>query len=42
MPDGRLANPEEIAETVVFLLTEGARKINGSTICVDGAGSVKI
>jgi len=31
--------PEEISEAVIFLLTRAARKINGSTIVIDGGWS---
>ena len=36
VPLGRVGQPEEIAATVAFLLTEGAGYINGATIQVDG------
>lgn len=36
-PWGRLATPEEIADVVVFLLSNRARWINGANIQVDGA-----
>lgn len=36
-PWGRLANPEEIADAAVFLLSDRARWINGANIPVDGA-----
>jgi len=35
-PIGRLGRPEEIAETVVFLCTDGAGFITGQAIAVDG------
>lgn len=41
-PDGRLGDPEEISEAVIFLLTAAARKINGSTLLVDGAASQRM
>jgi enoyl-[acyl-carrier protein] reductase III len=41
-PDGRLGDPEEISDTVIFLLTHSARKINGSTMLVDGAASQRM
>lgn len=36
-PWGRLADPQEIADVAVFVLSERARWINGANICVDGA-----
>jgi len=36
VPQGRLAEPEEIAEAVLFLSSDGAGFINGQTIYVDG------
>lgn len=36
IPLGRFAKPEEIAPTVVFLASDGARYITGQTLCVDG------
>jgi gluconate 5-dehydrogenase/3-oxoacyl-[acyl-carrier protein] reductase len=33
---GRWAQPEDIAEVIVFLAGDGARFITGETICVDG------
>jgi enoyl-[acyl-carrier protein] reductase III len=41
-PDGRLGDPEEISEAVLFLLTHPARKINGTTVLVDGAASQRM
>ncbi len=37
LPWGRLGAPEEIADVVVFLLSERARWVNGANIPVDGA-----
>ena len=42
MRDGRLGNPEEISEAVIFLLTKAARKINGTTMLADGGWSQSI
>lgn len=36
-PFGRLGTPEEVADVVVFLLSERASWISGTNICVDGA-----
>jgi NAD(P)-dependent dehydrogenase (short-subunit alcohol dehydrogenase family) len=36
IPLGRVGQPEEIAATVAFLLSDGAGYINGATIQVDG------
>lgn len=36
-PSGRLGTPEEVADVVVFLLSERASLISGTHICVDGA-----
>ena len=36
IPMGRVGQPEEIAATVAFLLSEGAGYINGATIQIDG------
>ena len=36
IPLGRVGQPEEIAATVAFLLTDGAGYINGATIQIDG------
>jgi len=35
-PLGRLGQPEEVAEAILFLLSEGASYITGETICIDG------
>lgn len=39
-PMGRLVTPEEIAATVAFLLTDGARSITGQQIIVCGGSSL--
>ena len=36
IPQGRLGQPEEVAEVVVFLCSDAARYINGQAINVDG------
>jgi glucose 1-dehydrogenase len=36
MPWGRLANPEEIARAIVFLVDPGSDYITGSTLTIDG------
>ena len=35
-PQGRLIDPSEVAETVAFLVSEGARGITGQAIAIDG------
>jgi len=40
VPLKRIGKPEEIAETVKFLLSDGAAYITGQTICVDGGNSL--
>jgi NAD(P)-dependent dehydrogenase (short-subunit alcohol dehydrogenase family) len=36
----RLAQPEEIAAAVAFMLSEDASYITGQTLFVDGGGSI--
>jgi NAD(P)-dependent dehydrogenase (short-subunit alcohol dehydrogenase family) len=38
-PMGRIAEPEEIAEVAVFLLSERASYISGQAIAIDGAAT---
>lgn len=40
LPWGRLAQPEEIARGVVFLLDPASDYINGSTLCIDGGSQL--
>lgn len=39
-PIGRLGQPEEIAETVIWLSDNGATFVNGQSIAVDGGMTV--
>ncbi|MGK4003739.1 SDR family oxidoreductase [Sorangium sp. So ce1036] len=39
-PGGRLCTEEDVAEAVLLLLSDGARRINGATLTVDGGGSL--
>lgn len=41
IPLGRRGTPEDIADAVVFLLSERARWITGQTLAVDGGSSIK-
>lgn len=42
LPMRRLANPEEVADTVVFLASQAASYINGHTLVVDGGSSLQL
>ncbi|WP_438031593.1 SDR family oxidoreductase [Sorangium sp. So ce204] len=39
-PGGRLCTEDDVAEAVLLLLSDGARRINGATLTVDGGGSL--
>mmetsp|Transcript_8657 Transcript_8657/g.20015 ORF Transcript_8657/g.20015 Transcript_8657/m.20015 type:complete len:212 (-) Transcript_8657:42-677(-) len=39
VPAKRLGSPEEISSAVVWLLSEGASYVTGTTLCVDGGSS---
>ncbi|WP_437720355.1 SDR family oxidoreductase [Sorangium sp. So ce861] len=39
-PGGRLCTEEDVADAVLLLLSDGARRINGATLTVDGGGSL--
>jgi enoyl-[acyl-carrier protein] reductase III len=39
-PAGRLVNPQDVANVVVFLCTEYASMIHGQTLVVDGGYSI--
>lgn len=41
IPLGRVGEPDDIADVVVFLASEGARYVTGQTIIVDGGRSVR-
>lgn len=36
IPTGRVGDPEDVADLVVFLASDGARYLTGQTIVVDG------
>jgi len=38
-PSGRIASPEDVAATILFLASPGARHINGQAIPIDGGES---
>ena len=39
VPNGRVAEPEEVAALALFLAGEAATHINGTTVAIDGGGS---
>ena len=39
LPLGRMGTPEEVANVVAFLCSDGASLVNGANICVDGGQS---
>lgn len=39
-PSGRIAEPEDIAHTIAFLVSEEAQHINGANIAVDGGSTL--
>jgi NAD(P)-dependent dehydrogenase (short-subunit alcohol dehydrogenase family) len=39
MPLGRLAQPEDIADTVVFLASRRASYVSGAVVSLDGAAT---
>ncbi|WP_438013796.1 SDR family oxidoreductase [Sorangium sp. So ce315] len=41
-PGGRLCTEEDVADAVLLLLSDGARRVNGATLTVDGGGSLCI
>ena len=40
-PTGELIKPEQIAETVTWLSSEGSAKINGQSVVIDGGGIMR-
>ena len=39
VPSGRVAEPEEVASLTLFLASDAATHINGTTILIDGGAS---
>jgi NAD(P)-dependent dehydrogenase (short-subunit alcohol dehydrogenase family) len=40
MPFGHVCQPEEVADVVRFIVSDGARYVTGQTIYVDGGGMI--
>ena len=40
IPLGRYANADDIADVVVFLLSDDARYVTGQTLPVEGGGTI--
>ena len=40
-PSGELIKPEQIAETVTWLSSEGSEKVNGQSVVIDGCGIMR-
>jgi 3-oxoacyl-[acyl-carrier protein] reductase len=41
IPGGRFGEPDEVAEVILFLASEGARYVNGALVAVDGGMSAR-
>jgi NAD(P)-dependent dehydrogenase (short-subunit alcohol dehydrogenase family) len=39
--NGELIKPEQIAETVLWLSSEGSAKVNGQSVVIDGGGIMR-
>lgn len=42
LPIGRLVDPEEVADAVIFLASASASYVNGHTLIVDGGSSLQL
>jgi L-rhamnose 1-dehydrogenase len=42
IPVGRIAQPEDIADPIVFLASDGARYVNGAFLLIDGGMFVNL
>jgi NAD(P)-dependent dehydrogenase (short-subunit alcohol dehydrogenase family) len=42
LPMGRLVDPEEVADVVLFLTSPASSYVNGHTLVVDGGASLQI